>query len=260
MQEFDDTNEKTEAERASTIAALRVLTPTIIVMLGSSATQAGLETMRHMLTLQARDRRRVAFVYIDTDNPPAHLVEFQRQHSHLYQEKTVKIGVPTGISSATRLGTQDQHTFIGQKIPQNFANGAGGIRNNGHVAACFNHQHIYSALDRALIDITNLDLGQNTTKVEEIQAHIIAFLGGGTGSGVVVNTAVMVREILAHRQYKQRINLFCLLPEPISGVDQNDLNWRKGNATACLLEVLAYSLAPVHQPNYQKYMRHHVQF
>src|SRR5436853_7360285 len=84
MQGFNENNEQMESERASTVVAPRILTPVIIVMLGSTAAMAGLEAMRHMLTLQQRDRRRVALVYIDTDNPPAPLAEFQRRHSHLY--------------------------------------------------------------------------------------------------------------------------------------------------------------------------------
>ncbi len=249
-----------ESERPSTIAAPRILTPSLLILLGSTSAIAGLEFMRQMLTLKPSDQRRIALVYIDTDDPPAPLVEFRRAHNNVFLEFPLRIAVPAGISNAARIDESDQHTFIKEKVPQYFANGAGGIRNNGHVAACFNYQYIYDVLDRAVVSISRLSTEQNVTKVHEVQANIVAFLGGGTGSGVLTDIAVMVRDLLTHRQYKQRINLFCMLPEPISGANLNDLRWRKSNATACLLEVLAYSRAAAPTPNegYKKYMRGHM--
>lgn len=239
------------------VAAQRILTPTINVFLGSTAGLAGLELMRHMLTLRSKDQRKVAMVYIDTDDQPAPLVAFRRQHNNVFQEFLLRIAVPTGISNADHIDQTDQHTFIEEKVPQYFANGAGGIRNNGHVAACFNYQYIYDVLDKAIVSISHLGVEQNTSSVHEVQANVVAFLGGGTGSGTIVDIAVMVRDLLASRQYKQRLNLFCLLPEPMSGVQPNDLNWRKSNATAGLLEILAYSRAAANDPiaGYKKYMR-----
>ena len=246
-----------ESERPRSLTAPRILTPTLTVLLGSTSALSGLELMRHMLTLKASDQRRVALVYIDTDDSPAPLVEFRRQHNNVFQEFPLRIAVPAGISNATRIDETDQHTYIEKKVPQYFANGAGGIRNNGHVAACFNYQYIYDVLDRALVAISRLNTDQNMSKVREVQANIVAFLGGGTGSGILVDIAAMVRDLLTHRQYKQRINLFCMLPEPISGANQNDLRWRKSNATAALLEVLAYSRAAANNPaaGYEKFMR-----
>lgn len=246
-----------ESERLSITASPRVLTPNLVVMLGSTSAIAGLELMRHMLTLRPADQRRIVLVYIDTDDPPAPLVDFRRQHNNVFLEFPLRIAVPAGISNATRIDESDQHTFIRDKIPQYFANGAGGIRNNGHVAACFNYQYIYDVLDRAVMAMSRLGTDQNATKVHEVQANIISFLGGGTGSGILADIAVMVRDLLTHRQYKQRINLFCMLPEPISGVNLNDLRWRKSNTAATLLELLAYSKAAALTPStgYQKYMR-----
>ena len=246
-----------ESERPSITAAPRILTPCLVILLGSTSAIAGLEMMRHMLTLKPADQRRVVLVYIDTDDSPAPLVDFRRQHNNVFLEFPLRIAVPVGISNATRIDESDQHTFIRDKIPQYFANGAGGIRNNGHVAACFNYQHIYDVLDRAVVTISRLSTDQNVTKVHEVQANIVAFMGGGTGSGVLPDIAVMVRDLLTHRQYKQRINLFCMLPESIAGANQNDIRWRKSNAVAGLLELLAYSRAAAPNPTkgYEKFMR-----
>lgn len=246
-----------ESEQPRVIVAPRILTPMLVVLLGSTASLAGLELMRQMLTLNTRDRRKVALVYIDTDDPPAPLVEFRNQHHNVFQEFPLRIAVPTGISNADRIDEGDQHTFIEKKIPQYFANGAGGIRNNGHVAACFNYQYIRDILDRAIVAITHLGVEQGAAEIQEIQANLVAFMGGGTGSGTMSDIAIMVRDLLANQQYKQRLNLFCLLPEQSNGVNPNDLKWRKSNSTAGLLEILAYSRAAANNPfeGYKKYMR-----
>lgn len=253
-----------------------ITTPALVVLLGSTPELAGLELMRHMLDLQPHDLRRVGIVYIDTDDLSSAVVEFQKQHRGLFQEFPLRIAVPAGIDHAPRITQQvldwdgvqiihkndntEQHTFIQEKVPQYFANGAGGVRNNGHVACCFNYQSIVNALDAALSRITTLGNQQGESRTREVQANIVAFVGGGTGSGIAVDIAVMIRELLASRQFKQRINLFCMLPEPIRGVSLSDLSWRKSNATACLLELLAFSQAAAGDPDgyYRKYMRKNV--
>lgn len=266
-----------ESERPRSVSDPRILTPTLVVLLGSTPALAGLELMRHMLTLRPKDLRRVALVYIDTDVQPPAVVDFRTKHRAVpFQEFQVRIAVPTGISNVTRVPQsqqeyddmkdpdkdprdflKEQHTFIEEKVPQYFSNGAGGIRNNGHVAACFNYQLIANTLDLALGRIGRLGIDQDEARIREVQVNIVAFLGGGTGSGVLADIAVMIREILAGRLYKQRINLFCLLPEPIRGVSMTDLSWRKSNATACLLELLAFSRAAAGNLKgvYEKYMR-----
>ncbi len=253
-----------------------ITTPALVVLLGSTPALAGLELMRHMLELQPHDLRRVGLVYIDTDDLPNAVVEFQKQHKGLFQEFPLRIAVPVDINNVPKITQQvldwdgvqiiqrdddtEQHTFIQEKMPQYFANGAGGVRNNGHVACCFNYQSIVNALDAALSRITNLGNQQGETRIREVQANIVAFLGGGTGSAIAADIAVMIRELLANRQFKHRINLFCMLPEAIRGTTEPDLKWRKSNATACLLELLAFSQAAEGDPRgyYRKYMRKYV--
>jgi len=258
-----------EADSPRVITESRILTPTITILLGSTSAISALEFMRHMLTLSAEDRRRVALVYIDTDDPSAALTEFRHQHNGVFQEFPLRIAVPAGISHGSweeqklsdPAATQadellELHTFIKGKEPQYFANGAGGIRNNGHVAACFHHQAIYNTLDSALVTVTRIDESLNGKRFSEVQINIVAFLGGGTGSGILPDIAVMARDLLSNYQYRQRINLFCMLPEPVREASQTDLSWRKSNATACLLELLAYSIAAGSRGGrYSKYMR-----
>lgn len=230
----------------------RIQTPSVVVLLGSTSALASLELMQQMLSLTTTDFKRVALVYIDTDNIPNSLVEFRQQHNGKFQEFTVRIGVPVGISNFTKIdqisgttydGYTEQHTFIGGRAPQYFTTGAGGIRNNGHVAASSNYDLLYDTLERAVMTVTQIDDRHNKNVAKEVHFNIVAFLGGGTGSGILPDIAVMSRQILADKQLEQRLNLFCILPEAIQGVTSNDLRWRKSNATACLLELMALSLA-----------------
>lgn len=267
-----------EDESPSTVSAARINTPAIIILLGSTSAVSALELMRHMLTLKPDDRRRVAFVYIDTDSPPTDLIEFRREHNGIFQEFPLRIAVPAGISHVDRVRqpynrgleqrlrsknkrlpdpSLEPQTFIEGKEPQYFESGAGGIRNNGHVAACFSYQRIYDTLDRALAAVMRVDTVEGVERKKEVQAHIVSFLGGGTGSGIMPDITVMARDLFTHYQYNQRINLFCMLPEPIRGASITDLSWRKSNTVACLLEILAYSVAAggEHSGRYVKYMR-----
>ena len=72
--------------------------------------------------------------------------------------------------------------------------------------------------------------------------NIVAFLGGGTGSGILPDIAVMARHRILQRNLKHRLNIFCLLPEHVREATTNDVSWRKSNATATLMELIALSL------------------
>lgn len=257
-----------EADKPRVVTEARINTPSIVILLGSTSALSALELMRHMLTLSVDDRRRVALVYIDTDSAPPDLVEFRHNYNGVFQEFPLRIAVPVGISYS-KLEPQELsdpgakadkglelHTFIKGKEPQYFVSGAGGIRNNGHVAACFHHQDIYNTLDSALATVTRIDNMASGRRAKGVHVNIVAFLGGGTGSGILPDIAVMIRDLLTHYHYEQRINLFCMLPEPVREASQTDLSWRKSNATACLMELLAYSSAARSRGGrYNKYMR-----
>ena len=59
----------TEEDLPLTVRQSRITTPALIILLGSTASLSALELMRHMLTLRPEDQRKVALVYIDTDEP-----------------------------------------------------------------------------------------------------------------------------------------------------------------------------------------------
>jgi hypothetical protein len=236
-------------------SSAKIHTPSLVIMLGSTPGKAGLEICRQMLTFSPADCRRLALVHIDTAVNAGEVASFYKDYEGLFRVFPLRIAIPVSINYAP-MPAASLHTYIPSKLPQPFANGAGGIRNNGHVAAAFDHPRIKQTLEAALQHLELLGTSQGEQSVREVHVNIIAFLGGGTGSGILGDIAVMVRQLLLERLYEQRINLFCILPDWIQGTNNNDINWRKSNATACLLELIALSLAGDvrRQLTYRKWM------
>lgn len=234
----------------------RIVMPSLMIFLGSTPAISGLELMRHLLAHNERDRRKVAMVYIDIDEIPTSLQQFRQRHKGKFTESDLRISVPPGVEFAT-LPDKPLHTFIATRIPKYWGSGAGGIRNNGHVAAAFNYDKLYQAIESGLTAIAHLDGKPGSQRMNAVQANIVAFLGGGTGGGIVGDVALMVRQMLTNGHYDQRINIFCLLPEPVLGSNQTDIDWRKNNTVASLLELSALSIvAKSHGRVYQRYMLH----
>ncbi|HEX6796842.1 MAG TPA: tubulin-like doman-containing protein [Ktedonobacterales bacterium] len=222
----------------------QVAVPSLNIFLGSTPAFSALEAMRQLVYLPEPDRRRAAFVFLDIDAPPSELIQFRQEHPGALPEFDLRISVAHGVIYADALdGSVAHHTYIPTKIPESFDNGAGGIRNNGHVAACTDHARIVQVMDEALSALGALDHERGARPVTEIQINIVAFLGGGTGSGILPDIAVMIRHRVLQLNLKHRLNLFCLLPEHVREATTNDVSWRKSNAAATLLELVALSLA-----------------
>ncbi|HEX6543521.1 MAG TPA: tubulin-like doman-containing protein [Ktedonobacterales bacterium] len=251
-------NAATGAEdRPRSPAESQIAVPSLNIFLGSTPSYAALEVMRQLVYLSPADQRRVALVFLDIDSPPAEIQQFRQEHLGVLREFDLRISVAHGVVYADQL-PQDiaNHTYIPTKIPESFDNGAGGIRNNGHVAACTDRAKIDQLLEEALSAIGALPPERGARPVTEVQVNIVAFLGGGTGSGILPDIAVMARHRILQRNLKHRLNVFCLLPEHVREATTNDVSWRKSNATATLMELIALSLVREKQggARYTKYM------
>ncbi len=222
----------------------QVAVPSLNIFLGSTPAYSALEAMRQLVYLSEADRRRVALVFLDIDSPPSEVFQFRQEHPGALMEFDLRISVAHGVLYADSLDPRfAPHTYIPTKIPESFDNGAGGIRNNGHVAACTDRARIVQLLDEALAALGALDMERGAQPVTEVQINIVAFLGGGTGSGILPDIAVMVRHRVLQLNLKHRLNIFCMLPEHVREATTNDVSWRKSNAAATLLELVALSLA-----------------
>lgn len=231
-------------DRPRSATEAQVAVPSLNIFLGSTPSFAALEVMRGLINLPEIDRRRVALMYLDIDSPPSEVLQFRQDHPGALREFDMRISVAHGILHADQLPDAiASHTYIPTKIPESFDNGAGGIRNNGHVAACTDRTKIVQLLDEALASIGALPMDRDARPVTEVQINVVAFLGGGTGSGVLPDICVMTRHRVLQLNLKHRLNVFCLLPEHIREATTNDVSWRKSNSVATLMEMVALGQA-----------------
>lgn len=243
---------------ALTPARPRVLTPMLAIFPGTTAAYAALEFMDHARELSESDRKRIALVYVDIDHQHPDLISFRHRFSGLFNEHILRIAVPHQISYMSRVeqdgDATEPHTYIGSKRPEAFENGARGIRNNGHVAFCHNYRAIADRLVEAIEQITSRDANEENGLPGAVQVSISAFIGGGTASGIVADLACLTRQILNGRSLDQRLALTCILPSDVS--DSADIDLRRSNAVACLLEAIALGMAEeLDGRPYRKYLR-----
>lgn len=225
--------------------AKAINTPAIVITLGTTSSLAALELCRHLETLEQADRDSVAILKIDTDITSPKMATFLAGNAGKFTLFETTIAVPSGINkSDALLQPQRNHTYIPAKTPQYYDDGAGGIRNNGHVALCYDRDRVEQAISDCLGHVHYMGLGEGERRSAAVQVYFVAFLGGGTGSGIVADLAVLVRNMLTGDQKQQRLVLFSILPgDNMPGVNANRRSWRKSNATAALLEIMAHGLA-----------------
>lgn len=213
MSSGSDVNQTPLEDRPREASDPQVDVPSLNVFLGSTPSFAALEMMRGLIRLPEADQRKVALVFLDIDSPPSEVYQFRQEHPGALREFDLRISVAHGVRYADQLDKSvSAHTYIPGKIPESFDNGAGGIRNNGHVAACTDRAKIVQVFDEALSAIGALPMDRNARPVTEIGINIVAFLGGGTGSGILNDIAVMTRHRVLQLNLKHRLNIFCLLP------------------------------------------------
>ncbi|HEY4025706.1 MAG TPA: tubulin-like doman-containing protein [Candidatus Dormibacteraeota bacterium] len=241
-----------------TMAQHRVLTPLLAIFPGTTAAHAALEFMHHARDLPEGDRLRIAPVHIDIDHLHPDLVAFRSRNSGLFpNEKIIRLSVPRHVAHIPRVeqggDPSEPHTYIGDKVPDAFANGARGIRNNGHVALCHDAPEVIKNLNAAITQITSQEANEGLPQPEGVQVHITSFVGGGTASGIVADLACLTRQLLMAADLDPRIYLTCILPGSVGGED-SDL--RRSNAVACMLEILALSMFQGRDGGrYRKYLR-----
>ncbi len=123
--------------------------------------------------------------------------------------------------------------------------GAGQIRPLSRLAFFTNHELIASGLDRAHRKVTSnrLDSGRLDTS-SPVRVVIVAGLAGGTGSGMVLDVAALVRRTLGSTS-KPKIEGFLVLPGGFKNVEQGQ-SYPKlaANGCAALLELNHYLTHP----------------
>jgi hypothetical protein len=247
---------RSDAEAPRARREPRIDSPALNIYLGSTPALAGLwldgDELRDLLP---QDQRRVASLYVDIDAPPPELTELAtgRQGSDGWARVEIKhIEVPLDVEYGERSPEQVQHTFIRPHLPRSYSHGAGGIRNNGHVALATNEAEVSTRIEQLLMALVAYGGERTERRARDILVNIVSFLGGGTGSGTLPATALLVRNIVRHQGYPARIFVYCILPEHIGTATPQETSWRRSNAVATLQELMALSVLGHTTSGYQK--------
>lgn len=94
--------------------------------------------------------------------------------------------------------------------------GAGQVRLFGRVAHFFNFADVKNALSDGINEVQLARHGNEffePLSKDELDIHIVASLGGGTGSGMFMDIGMLVREILDTQTTKANINGYFVLPD-----------------------------------------------
>lgn len=119
--------------------------------------------------------------------------------------------------------------------------GAGQVRLFGRVAHFFNYADVRNALSDGINEVRLARHGNvhfEPLGDDDIEIHIVASLGGGTGSGMFMDVGMLVREILDNQDVKAKINGYFVLPDIFWRVaSPQDMKRVKPNSIGALREL-----------------------
>jgi tubulin-like protein len=228
-----------------------IKTPALVVALGTTASKATHELCEHLLSMEQDDRDAVAVVTIDTDTARPDFRNLLESNPGKFHAFHAPIRVPPNVDHADHLPrAMRRQVFMPRYTPRYFDYGAGGIRNHGHVALAYRLDEVYGALRNALAAIELLPTGQGHRITDSVQVYVVTFLGGGTGSGIMSDIGIILRDMLATELKGQRLILFGILPgDHMPGAGAREESWRKSNSAAAMFEMIGTSLAAQGAPD-----------
>lgn len=217
-----------------------IIDPVLNIYVGTSPTAVAYHVNRELARLPERDRRRVATLMIDTMRLQAESWNGSRP----YGADLMHIQTPRYERYAAWTPQQRHNMYVtnhnGAHKPGMGTYGAGGVRNNGHIAFC-SSAHI---IQQRLIDKFNQISApppdrQDERAVNALRVNIVTFLGGGTGSGVLPALAVLVRYLASRRVAQPQTAIYAVLPEQPRGLTEEMRQRQRSNAFSVLSELIS---------------------
>lgn len=260
--------------------AQRIVYPVLNIYLGTSPIIVGRYISRELRRLPDTDQRKVASLFIDTMP-----IQEERINGHrTYGSDTMQILIPryqrsaledayqrslnggaNGGANGSANGTSEARlqydslyiTNNGHKAqhkPGISAAGAGGIRNNGHVAFCSWATSVQQSISDKL-DLINSPppVVQDERAAASLRVNIIAFLGGGTGSGVLPALTMLTRYVLMRKNVVPQTAIYAVLPEQPKGATEDMRRRQRSNAYSTLLELTTLMQLKQHQQRINYY-------
>ncbi len=222
----------------------RIHDPVLNIYIGTSPALVGRYVNRELQRLPATERRKVATLFIDTMQMREELLNGMRAPG----ADSLRMSFEPYHGSGSWNADQAQNLFIktantpGARMhkPGITVAGAGGVRNNGHFSFCFWSTRIR----QRLIEKINM-VNQPPPDVQDdqpavtLRVNIIAFLGGGTGSGIVPSLALLTRYVLKDKGIVPMTAIYGVLPEHPRGQTSDMKRRQRSNAFGALVELTA---------------------
>lgn len=218
----------------------RIIDPVLNIFIGTSPS---LYVARHLERdvsyLPRTDRDRITTLLIDTMR-----LQNSGQNGYTYGADVMQIQTPRYERNAEWTVAQAHNMYIkansGPHKPGISVAGAGGIRNNGHVALCSLATSIEQRIKSKLSQIIAPPLeGQTEQAINGLRINIITFLGGGTGSGILPALSVIARTVANARIPQPHTAIYAVLPEQPRGLTEEMRRRQRSNALATLMELTA---------------------
>ncbi|MBN1483887.1 MAG: hypothetical protein JXA37_04130 [Chloroflexia bacterium] len=221
--------------------------PVLNIYLGTTACKVGeivVQDLKYSGLLDSLDQSRVAHMFVDTAtyvDGLAHLVvagESLIPAADCYHIRTRAATIRQAMKAA---GEYKADMYVEGHIPSTDDTGAGNVRNNGLAALCVDHQANIPA--RMSDYIKRISTGQGTViggqAKNHVRVNIVAYLGGGTGSGCLPAVTLLAHEALTRTGTEGSIRLFCIIPESIREAGGQLQPRAASNALACLVELVS---------------------
>ncbi|MFA4016188.1 MAG: hypothetical protein RUDDFDWM_001291 [Candidatus Fervidibacterota bacterium] len=167
----------------------------------------------------------VRFLYLDTD-----IAWWNEQLTQV--EKQVRLSevehIDLGVSDASELyrgieqGNYPHYRWFSiekLKSKTNITNGAGAIRQYGRLCFWYHYHKIRERILHVLNDLAKDDHAQfmkdkyGINVKAGLNVHIVAGLAGGTGSGIFLDLAYLVRKLLSAHGGEHQVNAYLVLPQ-----------------------------------------------
>ena len=221
----------------------RIVDPVLNIFIGTSPAMVARVVARQIETFDATDRQRVATLMIDTMRVQPWNDGVRQQGSDVLQIQTPRFdfqGAWTDEQKHNMIITakSDGNEFVHR--PGIGSAGAGGIRNNAHVAMALSATNLEQRIKQKLAMIgAPSELRQDQQLSSTVRINIITFLGGGTGSGVMPALTLLTRYLSILTANKPQTAIYAVLPEHPLGLTKEMHRRQRSNAFATLIELMA---------------------
>ncbi len=221
-----------------------ILRPTLLVCLGSTGRKIGKRILQdNIIHLAESDQEKLMVIFLDMeDDQPEEFYFLQNYPKITVRPLWLAIDneyIKAFLQAVASTDPNRAFLTLGNERPYFTPHGAGAIRLNGQGAIWSNLQQVSDTIS----DLVKKARNAFRQDMRYINVMLTGFSGGGTGSGSLLATAILLRGIMSKQNLDAQISIHSVLPERRDEertiVDQR----RNANAMALLTEAMGLCLA-----------------